>query len=118
MANKGSNAITEYAPGANGDVSPIATLSAPPPGYPPGLARPRRRGHLFVSNVNGPSVTEYAAAAKGNAAPLATLGGAATGLKEPTGLGFDAAGNLYVSDFQTRCSSSRPARAATLRPRM
>jgi hypothetical protein len=44
------------------------------------------------------TITEYASGANADAAPIATLAGAATGLRGPQALVFDAAGELLVTN--------------------
>jgi hypothetical protein len=76
--------VTEYAPGAHGNATPIATITGPNTGLdaPVGLAV-NASGDLFVANADGNTVTEYAPGAHGNAAPIATISGPNTGLRQP-----------------------------------
>jgi hypothetical protein len=88
-----TNFITTYAPGANGDVPPIAVIQ----GSHTGLFGPTSIavgfGHrLYVTNsfpTEKISVTVYPVGADGDVAPLATLtnsGDRATGLGDPFGI--------------------------------
>jgi sugar lactone lactonase YvrE len=91
--------IVEFAPGANGNVSPAATIT----GSNTGLNRPHglaldSAGDLFVANTGFNSIIEYAAGANGNAAPLTTISGSSTGLENPVGVALDSAGKLYVAN--------------------
>ena len=52
----------------------------------------------MANNGNGSSVTEYAVGANGNATPATTISGPDTGLSDPTGVAFDANGDLFVSN--------------------
>jgi len=68
-----------YAPGANGDVAPIRTIT----GSNTGLSAPQydavdSSGRLYVTNDGSSlgTITIYAAGANGNVAPIATIGGA------------------------------------------
>ncbi len=81
------NTITEYAPGATGNVAPIAVISGGSTGLslPYGLTLDGS-GNLFASNYAGSTITEYAAGATGNVAPIATIAGPATGLNGPASL--------------------------------
>jgi hypothetical protein len=93
-----NSSVTEYAPNANGNAAPIATIagSSTMLDAPEGLAIDA--GRLYAANDNG-VVTEYALplpAGTDNLAPVATISGANTGLASPIGLAFDAAGDLYV----------------------
>jgi hypothetical protein len=87
-----SSRINVYAPGANGDVPPIAVIQ----GSHTGLDQPRSIAvgfgrRLYVGNAGlhaqGPfTVTVYPAGADGDVAPLTTLTGSATGLGFPEGI--------------------------------
>jgi len=87
VANTGADSVTEYAMGASGNETPVATISGPATGLdgPEGVAVDSA-GHLFVANINVDSVTEYAKGATGNTAPVATISGSATGLSSPDGV--------------------------------
>jgi hypothetical protein len=47
------------------------------------------------------SVLTFAPAASGNTAPVTDIAGAATGLADPVGVGYDRHGNLYVSNVDS-----------------
>lgn len=89
--------ITEYAPGANGDVAPIATISGPHAGLnsPFGIALDPA-GNIFVSAIND-AVLEFPAGSSGDVAPVAILAGAHTRLSSPEGLAIHA-GVLFVAN--------------------
>ena len=95
--------ITVYAAGSNGDTTPIATIGGPNTGlnHPFGIAVDSG-GKIYVANffdgVGSGSVTVYAAGSKGNARPLATIIGADTGLDNPSGIGIDSTGKIYVAN--------------------
>ena len=84
VANTGADSVTEYAMGASGNETPVATISGSATGLdgPEGVAVDSA-GHLFVANINVDSVTEYAKGATGNTAPVATISGSATRLSRP-----------------------------------
>ena len=95
VSNATADTITEYAPGANGNVAPIATIA----GSATGLFEPRgiaidHAGHLWVLNSQG-MVSEFAAGASGNVAPITTL--SAVRLDFATHITFDPVGDLFVS---------------------
>jgi sugar lactone lactonase YvrE len=99
VANQAAQTITVYAPGAQGDATPTATIA----GANTGLSSPDGvtidpSGDLWVSDDGTNSLTEYAPGATGNVAPLRTITGAATGLASPEGLTIDAAGNVLVAN--------------------
>jgi len=61
-------------------------------------------GDIVVANETGGfdglgNILTFAPSANGNVKPLFTLEGAHTGLLSPVGVAFDAAGKLYVSNF-------------------
>jgi hypothetical protein len=103
VTNEGNAPVTEHAPGASGDVSPIATVQGASTllNAPDGIAVDPT-GRMYVANLTdgtAGTVTEYAAGARGNAAPTVTISGAATKLTEPDAVGPDDAGELFVGDF-------------------
>lgn len=88
VANNDAGTITEYAPGANGNIKAETTIT--------GISSPRAlalnsSGDLFVSTIDGP-IHEYAPGASGAATPIATI----SGQHNAEGLVFDSAGNLWV----------------------
>ena len=97
--------ITAYAAGASGNIAPITTIA----GANTRLAAPTgiafdASGRLYVANggnVSSPAgqILIYAAGASGNVAPIDSIAGSSTGLYGPTWLAFDAAGNVYVSNY-------------------
>jgi len=104
-ASNGPGSVTVYAPGANGDVTPIRTLI----GATTGLNIPSdltldRNGKIYVSNcgcgTSSPpsSLTIYAAGADGNVAPIRKISGSHTGLDIPYGVAMDAGLNVYVAN--------------------
>lgn len=97
VANDGGStagsSVTVYAPGATGNVTPIAKIQ----GASTNLDRPwgialDAAGRMYVSNTALTShqyrITVYASNANGDVAPLSTLIGANTGLSEPSQLAF------------------------------
>ena len=94
-SNHYRNSITEYAPGANGNVAPIATLTGPATGVqlPTGIALDPA-GQLWVDNAAG--ISEYPAGANGNVAPIAALSGPQ--VSSSSVIAFDPAGNLFVNE--------------------
>ena len=99
-SNFNSDSITEYAPGASGNVAPICTIA----GSNTGLAENddislASDGTLYVGNFVGSDPVEvFAPGACGNVAPIRVIAGTLTGLSLVDGLGVDAAGNLYVDN--------------------
>src|SRR5690348_8710208 len=67
IANGGGNSLTEYAVGANGDTTPLSTISGSNTGLNDPWAVGRdASGTLYVANAVGYSITEYAAGTSGN----------------------------------------------------
>jgi sugar lactone lactonase YvrE len=102
VADHGIQAVTEYAPDASGNATPIATITGPATGlgFPGGVAL-NSSGDLFVANgtVNPSqaSVTEYAPGASGNATPIATIPSSSFGGANPADVAIDPSGDLYVT---------------------
>jgi hypothetical protein len=104
VVNENTDSVTVYAPGANGNVIPIATIGGVNTGLdvPTGIALDSSN-NIYVTNagsLNGDadSVTMYASGNSGNVAPVLTITGADTGLADPTSIGLDSSGNLYVAN--------------------
>jgi sugar lactone lactonase YvrE len=96
--------ITEYAPGASGDATPIATIqgSSTELSLPRGLAL--ANGNIYVVNnqqiSSGPptSIAVFPQGATGNVAPSDLITGPDTLLFAPEGIAVDSAGNMYVTN--------------------
>jgi hypothetical protein len=95
-----NGAISEFPPGAQGDVAPSVTISGAATGMylAWGLALDAK-STLYVANFSANSVTEYTQGASGNVAPLVTIKGGATGFSEPECAALDASGTLYIANF-------------------
>ncbi len=99
-SNFRSDSITEYAPGASGNVAPICDIS----GSNTGLVSNddislAPDGTIYVGNFGGNPVEVFAPGACGNVAPERVIAGSATGLNNIVdGLGVDATGTLYVDN--------------------
>jgi 6-phosphogluconolactonase (cycloisomerase 2 family) len=97
---RGPGSVTVYAAGANGNVTPLRTISGANTrlDIPSDLALDSH-GRIYVANSGSSnSVTVYAAGANGNASPIRTLRGANTGLSTPFGIAFDAGQRMYVTN--------------------
>lgn len=97
------SSITTYAPGADGNVAPEATIADAASkrtqlNSPAGMALDSR-GNIYVTNDGGSnSITVYAAGSNGNVAPEAVISGSDTGLSTPRGIAIDSDGNIYVAN--------------------
>jgi sugar lactone lactonase YvrE len=98
----GSDSITVYSAGSNGNSSPSATITGSSTGLdsPGGIALDSS-GNLYVTNDgdligNADSITVYAPGSNGNALPSNTL--FAVDLATPAGIAVDSSGNLYVAN--------------------
>jgi 6-phosphogluconolactonase (cycloisomerase 2 family) len=99
VANQTSNAVTAYAPDANGDVAPSVTIA----GATTGLDQPLgitmdATGRVYVTTTNPSGILVFAAGAGGDVAPIRVVTGNATHLGQAIGLALDATGRLYVSN--------------------
>lgn len=113
VANSGLNAsfpgsVTVYAPNANGNVAPIATIAGAHTGLnePDGLTLDSV-GNLYVANQSGcspgygsGSVTVYAPGATGDVTPLRAIMGGDTDLCNPAKIAIDPSGELHVADSE------------------
>jgi sugar lactone lactonase YvrE len=90
VANAGNDTISVFTPGSTTPTSMPLTDPTLNGGYAGALAFDAN-GNLFAINGDN-TVSEFA---PGSPTPTATLAGLAT----PTDLNFDAAGNLYVANF-------------------
>jgi hypothetical protein len=83
---------------------------------PHGIAIEPKTGHIWVTNPNqkndtavpsfpAGSVTEYSPTQSGNSAPISRLIGANTKLDDPSGVGFDREGNLWVANPEFEAQS-------------
>ena len=95
------NQVLEYAPGAHGNVAPVARIAVPDPnpnqGGPIGLAL-SPTGDLLVSGFNGAAVYEYARDSAGAWGLLHTISGSATGIIHPAGVAFGPGGTIVVAN--------------------
>jgi sugar lactone lactonase YvrE len=103
----GANSITVYAPGANGNASPIATITGPNTklGEPTGIAVDPD-GTIFVTNWDFNSVTAYAPGANGDVPPIAVIQGSHTGLFGPMSIAVGFGHRLYVTNSSPTGKSS------------
>jgi hypothetical protein len=97
VANAAANSLTEYAPGADGDAAPIATVSGSSTllNMPSGVTEDSA-GNLLVANLAGESIARFPATANGNVAPTSLIQGADTTLDFPHGVSVDPQGRIYV----------------------
>jgi uncharacterized repeat protein (TIGR01451 family) len=94
-----SGSVTQYAPGADGDVAPITTISGANTGLAgPGYVAFDPAGRILVTNYLADTVTKYAPGASGDATPVATIAGPNTGLSAPLSIVVDAGGRIIVAN--------------------
>ena len=112
MANAQANTLTEYAPGASGDATPIATVSSPAFfNGTTGLAQDEN-GNLLVTNRFMNTIDRIAPNANGITLPQAVIQGPDTGLSYPHGIDIDAQGRIVVADEYPAAIEIFPADAA------
>lgn len=92
--------IRVFAPGASGNVAPVAVLAGFNTGlvWPVGMALDSA-GRLFVADREANRISVFAPGVTGNSAPVRTISGNSTGLATPTGVAIDGAGVLHVANF-------------------
>jgi sugar lactone lactonase YvrE len=86
--------VTEYPGNASGDTPPTGEFNGD---HVSALARDSA-GNFYVASDNENEVKVYPPTQTGRGPSMRTIFGLNTGLHRPTGLAFDAAGNLYVAD--------------------
>ncbi len=102
----GTDELTVYAAGANGNIAPTRTITGAATGMSGAVYDAvDAAGKIYVTNATASSVTVYAAGANGNAAPVATISGSNTGISTPYGIVIDSAGNIYVGNGGTQTIS-------------
>jgi sugar lactone lactonase YvrE len=107
VTNWNTMAVTVYAPGANGDVAPIRTISGSKTGiYHPSSVAVDRKGMIYVASAGegspaGCCVTVYAKDANGDVAPIRSISGSNTEIDGPNGIALDSDDNVYVTDYFT-----------------
>ena len=103
------HSITVYGAAANGNASPLRTISGPHTGLTgvDGLDFDKS-GNLYAANcgacfdsTGAQAILAFAPGASGDVAPLLTIEGSNTTLFGPTALTFDSSGNLLVSNSGT-----------------
>ncbi len=67
---------------------------------------------LYVANTGSNAVTVYPIGATGNVKPIQTISGSRTGLIDPTDVGLDASGNIYVANVNGEFNDSVTVYAA------
>ncbi len=99
----GGGSITIYSHGANGNVTPTATIAGSNTqlNEPLSLALDAS-GNIYVPNLlplGAGSITVYAAGSTGNVAPITTISGSNTLLNGPYQVAVDSSLNIYVANF-------------------
>ena len=98
VADLFGNQVLEFAPGARGNVSPVARIPVPDPQeWPIGLAL-SPTGQLLVSGFNSAAVYQYAKDSAGAWGLVHTISGPATGIVHPAGVAFGPGGTIVVAN--------------------
>jgi hypothetical protein len=103
VGNQGSS-ITVYRATANGNVAPVQSISGDKTGLNDVWAVAIDASHNiyaanYLGNYDSGNLTVYAAGSNGNTPPIATIDGRTSQnpMSRPSGIGVDAAGNVYAS---------------------
>jgi hypothetical protein len=112
-----SNSVSVYAPGANGDPTPIRYISGSNTKLNfPSYLHVTPKGRLYVANFIGKSVNVYAPGANGDVAPAQLITGSDTGIYYASAVTVDNKGRIYVSSLppasQTACCVTAYAKNA------
>lgn len=109
------HSVRRYLPNSSATSAEIDPSFTLPPGgtlvSPVGLAFHPSTGHMYVSDIGQPKIVVYDL----NSSTIVTIITSA-GLTSPTGMSFDAAGNLYVCDWNTNAVLKLPNNSTTLVP--
>jgi hypothetical protein len=99
------DSVTTYAPGSNGNVSPIASISdrSNMLEMPWGIALDSK-ANIYVANYEGGpvgigAISVYPAGSDGDTTPITNVTGPGTGLNNPFGIAVDSSGKIYVANF-------------------
>ena len=99
--------VTVYAPGSNGDISPIASINGDNTAldHPQGIALDSH-GNIYVSNFSGSDAVDnnivvFPAGSNGNVTPSEIISGPHTGMDDVFGLALDSANDIYVANGST-----------------
>jgi hypothetical protein len=108
VSNSGDSNVLEFAPGAHGNVAPVATVGGDATGLfdPEGIALDND-GRVWVAEAEPPySIMEFSSHASGDVAPLVTISGAKTQLNEPVGLAVLQNGTIWVANNAENAAGS------------
>ncbi|MBV8531956.1 MAG: NHL repeat-containing protein [Candidatus Eremiobacteraeota bacterium] len=100
------DSITFYAPGSNGNVSPLGVIQGPATQltHPYGLTLDGN-GNIYVALGPSNAIAVYAAGSTGDVAPIRMLQGGLTEMSGPTGVALDSNLNLYVANYSNGSDS-------------
>ncbi|MBV8374038.1 MAG: hypothetical protein JO302_00880 [Candidatus Eremiobacteraeota bacterium] len=90
--------VTEFAQGASGNATPIATIGTGSLFAPECIALDSA-GTLYVADDDVGGVLEFPAGSSGSAPPATTISGTNPNFDQPLCLAVDGSGALYVSDM-------------------
>jgi hypothetical protein len=96
------NAVTEYAPGAQGNVAPVGRIAGSHTQMDgPNAIAATDTGALWVAQTSGNQITQYAAGARGNVKPTRVIAGANTGINSPIAIALGRDGSLWVMNNES-----------------
>lgn len=105
----GGGSVTFYAPGSDGNVAPLGTISGSNTGlYENSGLTLDYNGNIYVP-ITSNNINVYAAGSVGNVAPTQTIGGSFTKLEEPTQVALDSSLNVYAANYAGTSVTAYPS---------
>jgi sugar lactone lactonase YvrE len=105
VSDESTHSIDVFAPGTNGNVAPLRTISGSNtglgPSFGPDDVKVDPSGDVWAATFDSNSIVEFAPGASGNATPICTISGSNTGLSTPDDFSIGSDGTVYVANFGT-----------------
>jgi hypothetical protein len=112
-AASGSTVEREFSTHANGDATPISTISGPQTqlDFAYGVAAARDGSVVFDNFTTTPAVLSFGPHQRGNATPRTVVSGSNTGMVSPQLIGLNPVGEIWVTDATNKALLRYPSRA-------